>query len=143
MTKVSSQSSTAKFSMMPRYLRQTKAFEWCKKAFGDAVVVNKPERGARMLEEALELAQATGVTEEMAAKLVKHVFSRPVGVVAQEAGQLQLTLLILCEQFGFQADWEEATELARVIAKTDADPKHFAARLNAKADAGVAIYSEV
>jgi hypothetical protein len=133
--------SIAKFGIMPRMLRQQRAFEWCRRAFGVSVAENRPERAARFLEEAIELAQVVGLPEEAAARLVRHIYSRPVGEIRQEVGGVSVTLLILCEQLGINADWEEAKELARVVAKTAQDPEHFAHRLDAKAAAGVGIPS--
>jgi len=130
-------------SIMPRYVRQTRAYNWCAKAFGKGVAENRVERGARFLEEAIELAQVCDVPKELAVKLVDRVYSRPVGTVASEVGGVGVTLLVLCELLGVSADDLEAREMALCEAKYDADPNYFANRLNAKAEAGVAMRSEV
>jgi hypothetical protein len=54
------------------------------------------ERRDRFAEEALEVAQATGMTEEDAHKLVSYTFSRPVGEPEKEIGAAALTLASLC-----------------------------------------------
>lgn len=126
-----------------RDIRQNRTFQWCVAAFGKSVADNKIERGARFLEEAVELAQAVGVPEETALKLVRHVYSRPVGEVTSELGGVGVTLLVLCELLGLSADTCEEMEVNRVMRKLVDDPKHFAARLDAKAAAGVAIRSDL
>lgn len=58
---------------------QRVAHQWASDTFGDAAVTNLPERVTRVLEEAIELAQAEGVSEGAAHKLVAHVFAKPAG----------------------------------------------------------------
>lgn len=58
------------------------------------------ERAMRMLEEALELAQAMGVTEEEAERLRANVFQKPAGEVAQELGGAAITLFACAESVG-------------------------------------------
>lgn len=49
----------------------------------------------RFLEEACELAQAEGLSEEDCLNMVRYVMSRPKGDSFVEAGDVQLTLAIL------------------------------------------------
>lgn len=110
--------------------RQKKIGAWCKEAFGDAAATSLPNRGIRMVEEALELAQAVGCDKEMIHKLVDYVFARPVGEIGQELGGLGTTTLALAHAAGLSADAEEAKEVERVLAK----PLDYFRARNAKKD---------
>ena len=89
----------------------------------------------RLLEEAVELAQAEGVPLDRALATVEHVYLKPAGKPEQEAGGVGVTLLAYCAARGISADAEEAREFERVL---DIDPAYFRARHNIKADAGIA-----
>lgn len=103
--------------MNERTERQQIAHKWALECFGEAHVKNPAQRALRLLEEAVEMAQACGVTQDMAQKCVDVVYSRPVGEPFNEAGGIGLTLLILCETLEFDAEHAEAFELGRVLAK--------------------------
>lgn len=70
---------------------------WALKCFGVNKVFNKKLRTHRFLEEAVELCQAGGCAEDEAIRVVKYVFSRPVGAIKQEVGGVMITLGVLCE----------------------------------------------
>lgn len=72
------------------------------------------ERGRRSAEENIELAQCCGVTEEEYLSLVKHVYSKPVGVIEQELGGTILTLLACAEGAGFVLSECADKELERI-----------------------------
>ncbi len=112
---------------------QTQAYLWVVSTFGVAVAQPR-ERAMRFIEEAIELAQAAGITFDEVARLVTYVFSRPVGEPAQEVGGVGVTLLSYCESVGLSANAEEQREHARVLA---IDPEHFRRKHNTKSDAGV------
>lgn len=57
-------------------------------------------RARRFLEEAVELAQAAGVTAEEADAVRAYVFSRPAGDIRQEIGGVMVTLSCLAEVMG-------------------------------------------
>jgi hypothetical protein len=116
-----------------RDIRQRKVAEWCAAAFGSSHAASVPQRGIRLLEEAIEVAQSAGCAVEMCHRLVDHVFSREAGSLHQELGGVGMTLLALAEAAGLRADEEESRELARVLARP---LEHFAARNKAKNDAG-------
>lgn len=67
-----------------------------------------PERRARFIEEALELVQSLGMSQHDVEQVVAYVFSRPVGMTAQEFGGAHLTMLALANHTGF--DVEECSE---------------------------------
>lgn len=119
--------------MTTRDERQTEAAVWCALAFGGGHASSVPQRGVRLLEEAIEAYQAAGGTEEMAQRLVSFVFSRPSGEISQEIGGVGVCLLALANAAGLSADYEEALEIARVLAKP---ASYFTARNEAKNAAG-------
>lgn len=92
------------------------------------------ERALRVLEEAVELAQAEGVDITMVNRLTDHVYSKPPGEPAQEVGGVAVTLLCYCERRGISLETEEVREFRRVLALP---PEHFAARHAAKDAAGI------
>jgi hypothetical protein len=120
---------------MERDVRQKRIFEWVESTFGHAASVPR-ERALRLLEEAVELAQAEGLSIGHVQGVVDHVFSKPPGAPEQEAGGVGVTLLAYCASKRISADEEEARETARVLA---IDPSYFRARHNKKADAGIAV----
>jgi hypothetical protein len=124
---------TAKLEAAQRDGRQKIVSDWCAAAFGVEHASSLPQRGIRLLEEAVELAQACGCAPDMAHKLIDFVFSRPVGKISQELGGVGVTLLALAAAAGHSADGEEASEVARVLAKP---PSYFTARDEAKNAAG-------
>jgi hypothetical protein len=66
---------------------------WINQVFGSDWLTSKEERGCRVLEEALELAQAMGVTHLQAVDLARQVYNKPTGEVPQELGGVMHTLL--------------------------------------------------
>ncbi len=120
-------------SVMIREERQELIATWVREAFGEGQASSVAQRGVRLLEEAVELAQAAGVDEAMAAKLVAYVYGRPAGDVRQELGGVQLCALAMAATLGISADAAEADEVERVLAKPLA---HFAERNAVKNAAG-------
>lgn len=97
--------------------RQAKIFTWTQAAFTVEQATSLPQRGLRLLEEAVEAYQAVGGDPAMAHRLVDFVFSRPVGELGQELGGISVCLLALAAAAGLSADAEEQREVARVLAK--------------------------
>lgn len=87
---------------------------WVVRAFGIEVANDKSERTFRFLEEALELGQANGTTQDQAHALVEYVYGRPVGCGRQEVGGVLLTLAGLCDAYGWKMHEEAAAEITRV-----------------------------
>lgn len=116
--------------MNSRSIRQGVVTAWAKETFGRESV---KQRAIRMLEEAIELYQAAGGEEGMAHDLAEFVFKRPVGNLAQEAGGLGVTLLVLCEVAGLDADEVESIEVSRIRSKPI---EHFVRRNDEKNAAG-------
>lgn len=115
-----------------RDARQTLIRKWAIAAFGHDEATSIPQRGVRLLE-AIEAAQAAGVTAEMAHELVTYVFKRPPGELSQEFAQVSLTAMLLADAATVSIEAVECAEIARVLAKP---VKHFTERNLAKNAAG-------
>jgi len=113
--------------------RQADTHAWCVAAFGDHAARSIPQRGLRLMEEAIETAQACGCDPAMLHLLIDHVYAKPVGGLREELGGLGVTVLALAEAAGLSADDAESREVERVRAKPLA---HFAERNAAKKAAG-------
>lgn len=74
---------------------QDDCLNWSLACFGERITDDKVERNHRFLEEALELVQSAGCTEDEANQLVKYVFGRPKGEIKQEVGGVMVTLFAL------------------------------------------------
>jgi hypothetical protein len=94
-------------------LRPKAFLQWAVDTFGP-VATHKDERLARFVEEALELAQAGGMSLETLDRILWRVYRRAPGEVAKEIGQAQATLECLAENLGLSADAEAEREFARV-----------------------------
>lgn len=111
--------------------RQEVVIRWCRQAFGADSV---KQRAMRLLEEAIEAAQAAGVEEPQALRVLTYVYGRPVGELGQELGGVGVTLLALAATAGLDADMEERKEIDRVLSKPI---EHFRARNEAKNAVGL------
>jgi hypothetical protein len=105
---------------LPRDQRQAMLVSWAERAFGRVEATSVPQRGLRLLEEAIEAFQACGGDEAIAHKLVSFVFGRPPGTVGQELGGVAVTVLLLAAAAGLSADecWQgelSATELLGLV----------------------------
>jgi hypothetical protein len=130
---------TAKKLTNRRDERQEMVAAWCAAAFGKGHASSLPQRGVRLLEEAIEAYQAVGGTADMAHRLVDFIFARPRGRLDQELGGVGVTLLALANAAALSADACESAEVLRILQKPLA---HFAARNRAKNDAGFNVASE-
>lgn len=120
-------------SQVTRDDRQRQVAEWCAAAFGAEHQASVPQRGLRMLEEAIEAYQATGGNTDQAHKLIDYIFAKEPGNLFQELGGVGITVLALAAAAGLSADDAETTELNRVLSKPLA---WFHARNKVKNDAG-------
>lgn len=112
---------------------QVRLTTWARAAFGEEHVSSVPQRALRLLEEAIELAQAAGVDQSLALKLVEFVYSRPVGDLFQEIGGVGVTALVFAESAGISAEKAIDKEAKRVLSKP---VEHFTKRNAAKGAAG-------
>lgn len=91
---------------LPAARYQQRVEEWLRACFPPYVWRNRYERTHRFLEEALELAQANGCTQDQALALVHYVYGRPEGSPELEVGGVMVTLASLCSASGI--DMQEA-----------------------------------
>lgn len=87
---------------------------WLLRCFGPVVAADKQERTYRFLEEANELSQAAGLTEEEAHQLVAYTWSRPTGSLHQEVGGVMTTLAAFCFAHDLDMIQEGVDEYERV-----------------------------
>lgn len=120
--------------------RQARVRAWTTATFGGKVADDTGERAHRFIEEALELAQACGVSIEKVSAIAERVYSRSVGDLSQEIGGVGVTLLALCENVGVSAEAEECRELERVLS---IPPERFRAKQAEKARAGTSLEPEI
>ena len=97
---------------------QAKTADFLHTCFPD-VALNRTERGLRVLEETLELAQVLGVPQYQALRLVEYVYARPAGDLAQELGGVAVTLgaAALAAELDLGRCWE--TEVDRVLGRIE------------------------
>jgi hypothetical protein len=101
---------------------------WMRACFGEEISADKVERSHRFLEEALELVQACGCTQEDAHALVDYVFGRPGGEPAQEVGGVAVTLAALCSANDIDMIDAAETELESVWTRIDQIQKKQASK---------------
>jgi NTP pyrophosphatase (non-canonical NTP hydrolase) len=89
---------------------QARSLEWLKKT---PFKRDLRTRAIRFLEEAVELAQACGLTEDDILKEVDDVMKKEVGILYQEVGGAGITLLSLCAAAGISAGEAINTEIVR------------------------------
>lgn len=116
-----------------RDIRQNMMVRWGIDAFGLAQMENIEQRGLRMVEEAIEAAQAAGCEHKMLHKLIDYIYDRPVGNLKQELGGVQVCVAVLANAAGFSADQAELQEIERVLSKP---AEHWSARNRVKNAAG-------
>lgn len=102
---------------LPRDQRQGMITAWVETAFGHEEATGLPQRGLRLLEEALEAFQACGGNEEIARELGARVFAHPPGMIGQELGGVAVAALALAAAVGLSADEEECREIHRVLSR--------------------------
>ena len=94
---------------------------------------NVEQRGLRLVEEAIEAAQAAGCDPATLHKLVDYIYAKEPGDLRQELGGVGLCVLAMAAVAGFDADEAEEKEVNRVLSKP---LDYFARRNKVKNDAG-------
>ncbi len=69
---------------------------WITSRFGRDVLMDRKERATRLVEEAIELAQAEGIDFAVVARVAVRVYERPVGEPRQEAAGVTVCLIAYC-----------------------------------------------
>ena len=88
--------------------------DWAQRALGVDKAFSIEERAFRMLEEAVELAQAVGLTHDDVVNVSEYVMGRPPGTVYEEVGGVGMTLMALAEVAGFDTNAAIGAALSRV-----------------------------
>lgn len=109
-------------------------WNWGVAAFGSRHMTSKYERALRMLEEAVELAQACEVPKEKAGLVVDYVYSRPSGDAYTELGDVFMTTLALTANLGYDA---EDVLTSRFMVVTSKPFERYYQRNQEKIDAGL------
>jgi len=95
---------------------QKDVLEWIVASFGQHAH-NRDERAARLVEEAIEIAQAAGVPLAVLRRIADRVYARPAGELRQEIGGLGITILGLAANCGIDFAAETLREWQRVLSK--------------------------
>lgn len=93
---------------------QTRVSDWMMQCFGANITNSKLERCYRFSEEAGELVQALGMTEQQWHDIGTYVWGRPVGEPSQEVGGVMVTLAALCFAADLNMAEDGETELTRI-----------------------------
>lgn len=101
------------------------ALDWAVRCFGSRHVYSTNVRALRLVEEAIEAAQAAGVPESQVLAAVGIVYQRKVGELYQEVGGVMLTAAVLMGIRGLDIDELFDMELRRVLSQPI---DHFAQR---------------
>lgn len=118
-----------------RYLTNRIA-AWVRSRLGTAVLMDREERAARLVEEAIELAQAEGMARSDVVKITNRVFDREVGEVTQEVGGIGVCLLAYCHA----ADLDFVMLTKREVDRIEKVPAEVTqAKHDAKVKAGTAM----
>lgn len=98
---------------MSAFLHQSQLAEWLIEALG-AETLNDPQaRAMRVLEEAVELAQAVGIPLAKTLEQVYHTYARPAGEVSQEIAGVYNASILAAHGIGLNAHKLGADELRR------------------------------
>ncbi len=114
--------------------RPRATLQWAVDMFGQ-IATDPIERAARLLEEAVELAQTQGLHHSTAAAIIERVFNRAPGNAVKEIGQVALTLEVLAENIGACVEAEAQREFDRV---RSISKEEWQSRQNRKAAIGIA-----
>lgn len=93
--------------------------EWLTHALGEETLMDPKARAMRVLEEAVELAQALGIPREKAVEQLHHTYDRPVGDPAQEIAGVINGALLAAECIGVDGLLMGEEELHRVWLNVD------------------------
>lgn len=111
------------------------ALDWAMRCFGRDHVFDVKIRSLRMAEEAIEAAQAAGISKEKMLLLVESVYAKPHGELCQEIGGVMLTATVLsAASFNVDPAYFMQQELRRVLMIPE---ETFKQRNQAKLDAGL------
>ncbi|AXQ69776.1 hypothetical protein HOU03_gp491 [Caulobacter phage CcrSC] len=97
---------------------QQRLWLWFHAAFGGRWSTPQ-DRALRVLEEAVELAQAVGIIRGVALHMVDHVYDRPPGEPLQELAGVFNTVLLTAQSMGVDAEQAGEHELQQAWGRID------------------------
>jgi NTP pyrophosphatase (non-canonical NTP hydrolase) len=100
-------------------MKEKLSLAWAVSTFGETLARSKRERAVRLVEEAIELAQSSGVPKGAITDTLTQVYSKPAGDLRQEVGGVIVTLASLCGLHGFKIDECFEQEFARCIVNVE------------------------
>lgn len=108
--------------------------DWAKRCFGTVHVHNPKVRALRLVEEAIEVAQAFDVDADKLHKIITVVYSREKGQWEQEIGGVMMTAAVLAGARFYDIEDLFDREIRRVFSKP---AEHFALRNQEKNGLGL------
>lgn len=93
---------------------QEQVASWIKETLGEDAASNGQERVLRLVEEAIELAQALDINVETLIRLILYVYAREPGKPAQEIAGCMVTLYGAASALSVDAHEVFAAELQRI-----------------------------
>jgi hypothetical protein len=112
---------------------QKRMTDWGIRCFGEEHIFDSKVRALRLVEEAVEFAQAVDAPQDQCAKLIEYVYSRPKGNPDQELGGVGVTVLVAASSRRKDFLSLVEAEVKRVESKPT---EHFTQRNRAKLEAG-------
>lgn len=103
----------------PGRMRERLSFAWAMSCFGVDRARSRKERSMRILEEAIELAQACGHTRGDCVRQVEETYAKPIGEIKQEVSGVLVTVAAFCGLMGLNMDELFTKEFCRCIEKSD------------------------
>ena len=98
---------------------QRRVVDWARQCFGQDHIKDHRVRALRFVEEALELAQACGLSDNEVRRVLVYVYNRPTGDIHQEVAGTMLTLAVLADLHGVDMLGQGEAELVRCWSKTE------------------------
>ena len=92
---------------------QTNLAHWLERCLGRQTLLSRKDRAIRVLEEAIELAQAAGISRDKALEQLDHTYGRPKGRPGQEIAGVLNAALLAAEAYGYDGLTLGLDELAR------------------------------
>lgn len=109
--------------------------KWVTECLGSKALFDPKERALRLIEEAIEIGQVEGLTEDDVIRVAKYVMGRPIGERTNEAGGTLVCVLAYCYAVGLDPYETCEREVSRI---ESADFDKIRTKHAAKVHAGVA-----
>ena len=116
---------------------QVRVGRWCKNFFEYRRGWTQNERVLRIFEEAVELMQAAGLTQEQAIRQVQYTYRREPGEVTSEMAGVMIGICSLAELLGQDLETITSVELARI--NKPVMKEKMREKVNYKIDQGISL----